>query len=154
MATYAQCMSRPTGTSGVVGVSADELVRAFGVGGMIVAAIGAGFLFKLGAFIEGYGSGDSSMPALLMLASAVAFVSACIAIHGLAVNAPLRAATAASVQGLTALLVLVWWVEADVWGDAAYADESRFAPSALLLLDVIVLGWAVWRLTLGQGGEG
>ena len=114
---------------------------------MIVAAIGAGFLFNIGAFIVGYGGSEGPpFGEILMLASAVAFVSACIAIHGLAVNAPVRAAIGASVQGLTALLVLVWWVGADVWGDTAYAGKSMFAPSAVLVLDALVLGWAVWHL--------
>ena len=142
-----------TRTSKDAGASADELFRALAVGGMIVAAIGAAFLFWIGAFIEGYGSGDSPFGELLMLASAVAFASACAAIHGLAVNAPMRAALWASLQGITALLVLVWWVEADVWGDAAHADVSSLAPAAVLLLDAMVLGWAVWRLSLRVDAE-
>lgn len=120
---------------------------------MIVAAIGAALLFWIGAFIEGYGSGDSPLGHLLMLASAVAFVSACITIHGLAVNAPVRAALGASLQGIMALLVLVWWVEADAWGDMAHADVSRLAPAAVLVLDAVVLGWAVWSLSLRVDAE-
>jgi hypothetical protein len=132
----------------------DELFRAAAVGGMIVAAIGAGFLFNIGAFIVGYGGSEGPpFGEILMLAGAVAFVSACIVIHGLAVNAPARAAIGASVQGLTALLVLVWWVGADVWGDTAHADKSVFAPAAVLVLDAVVLGWAVWRLTLRGDAE-
>jgi hypothetical protein len=97
-------------------------------------------------FIEGYGETDSAAGNLLMAAGVAGFVSACFVAQGLVVGAALRAAAAASVQGVTAMLLLAWWVASDFWGDTAYADKSTLPLLAVLLLDAAVLVWAVRRL--------
>jgi hypothetical protein len=82
-----------------VGTLMDDVFRGVGVAGMVLAALGAGWLFLVGGFIEGYGETDSAAGNLLMAAGVAGFVSACFVAQGLVVGAALRAAAAASVQG-------------------------------------------------------
>ncbi len=105
---------------------------------MIAVGVAAALLFQIGAFFAGHAPAGWAGDAL-MLASAAAFASACLALHGLAVDAPLEVAIGASVQGTVTLLLLAWWVGSDFWGDSAHADTSTLPLLAVLLFDAVVL---------------
>jgi hypothetical protein len=108
---------------------------------MFVIGMASLWLFSIGGLFEGEVAGK-----LFMLAGGVGLVSAWIAGSGIIVGSPLRAASAAGTQGITALLVLAWWVATGFWGGTAHSDMSALPLLAVLVLDAAVLVWAVRQL--------
>jgi hypothetical protein len=124
-----------------VNTSGDDVFRGVAVGAMFVIGMASLWLFSLGGLVEGVAPSDATGE-LPMLASLAGLGSAWVAGHGIVVGAPRRAATAAAAQGITALLVLVWWVATDFWGGTAHSEMSSLPLVAVLILDAAVLVWA------------
>ena len=120
----------------------NETFRGLAVGGMILAAVGAGWMFLVGSVIEGEAPSDASGSTLMATGAARVLLAAVVA-HGVIVSAPVRVAVGAIAQAILAILVLGWWVATDFWGDTRHANLSTVPLIAVIVLDGVITLWAL-----------